>query len=32
VSERVVSLPMHPYLAGADQEQVVRAVSQLDIA
>jgi UDP-2-acetamido-2-deoxy-ribo-hexuluronate aminotransferase len=32
VSKRVVSLPMHPYLAGADQERIIGAVSRLDIA
>ena len=31
LSKRVVSLPMHPYLASADQEKIIRAVSQLDI-
>ena len=28
VSERVLSLPMHPYLSDADQERIVSAVSE----
>ena len=29
LSETVLSLPMHPYLAEADQERIIRAVSSL---
>mgnify|MGYP001500595194 CR=1 FL=1 len=26
LSKRVVSLPMHPYLSGADQDKIIEAV------